>query len=82
MTMTFKEALIAHLQGQKVECREGVGYSWQSFAEYYCNTRMSTMMTNGYSEGYEFRLAPRTILVNGVEVPGPEKEAPAVGACA
>lgn len=35
--------------------------------------------TTSYMSGCSFRIAPRTILVNGVEVPAPEEDAPADG---
>lgn len=76
MTMTFKEALIAHLQGEKVEVFHtltGVKKLWEELIdENYFGALIS-----GADKLYSFRLAPRTILVNGVEVPAPEKVAPA-----
>lgn len=77
--MNFKEALIAHLQCEKVEVREGDGYSWQAFGDYYSHTRLETFTTKWYAAGFQFRLAPRTILVNGVEVPAPESVEPSDG---
>ena len=77
MTMTFKEALIAHLQGQKVQVFHtvtGVKKLWEELIdENYFGALIS-----GADKIYSFRIAPKTILVNGVEVPAPEKEAPPV----
>ena len=77
MTMTFKEALIAHLQGQKVEAKH---VSWRGFIGFDSSFAYSTLkdfVSINFDDCYTFRLAPRTILVNGVEVPAGEKEAPA-----
>ena len=75
MTMTFKEAMIAHLQGQKVQVFHtvtGVKKLWEELIdENYFGALIS-----GADKLYSFRLAPNTILVNGVEVPAPEKDAP------
>lgn len=79
MTMTFKEALIAHLQGEKVEVRTEPSYDWKDFG--YCVGHVTVREINEFSQApFEYRLAPRTILVNGVEAPAPEKVAPEVGA--
>ena len=79
MTMTFKEALIAHLQGEKVEVRTEPSYAWMDFG--YGVSHVAIREINEFSKSqFEYRIAPRTILVNGVEVPGPEKDAPEVGA--
>lgn len=75
MTMTFKEALIAHLQGEKVECR-GAEARWLPLFPQFDNVSCGRIPEVGGI--WEFRLKPRTILVNGVEVPAPEKEAPPV----
>ena len=78
MTMTFKEALIAHLQGEKVEVFHtvtGVKKLWEELIdENYFGALIS-----GADKLYSFRIAPRTILVNGVEVPAPEKVGPEIG---
>lgn len=79
MSMTFKEALIAHLQGEKVEVRTEPSYAWMDFG--YGVSHVTVREINEFSKSpFEYRLAPRTILVNGVEVPAPEKVAPAKGA--
>lgn len=74
--MNFKEALIAHLQGEKVEVREGGGYSWQDFGDYYSHTHLQTLTTKGYADSFQFRLKPRTITVNGREIVAGESETP------
>lgn len=78
MTMTFKEALIAHLQGQKVQCMGGEG-TWKPLMEKIGEGLIRYVDTQSYMSGYSFRISPRTILVNGVEVPAPEKDAPLTG---
>ena len=79
MTMTFKEAMIAHLQGQKVEARQRSGdLPWVPFMERFGRLDLVLVDAEGAGNLSEFRLAPRTILVNGVEVPAPEKVAPPV----
>jgi hypothetical protein len=87
--MTFKEALIAHLQGKKVQARlpdSDTSGDWDDFVDkngsWNYNDDWKLCLLNGDFDGYawEFRIAPRTILVNGVEVPAPEKDAPADGA--
>ena len=78
MTMTFKQALIAHLQGEKVEVRTEPSYAWMDFG--YGVSHVTVREINEFSKSpFEYRLAPRTILVNGVEVPAGEKEAPSKG---
>lgn len=89
--MDFKEALIAHLQGDKVETlascdrfHDGNPPShprWRAFGLYYYGMQLELLqhMASAPETGHEFRLAPRTITVNGVEVPAPESTFPAVG---
>lgn len=80
MTMTFKEALIAHLQGQKVEVRAAqMDVPWQEFMTYHGQCYLAQINDPAFGGACEYRLAPRTILVNGVEVPAPGKDAPADG---
>ena len=79
MTMTFKEALIAHLQGQKVQCM-GCEGTWKPLMEKIGEGLIRYVDTQSYMSGCSFRIAQRTILVNGVEVPAPEKVAPEVSA--
>lgn len=79
MTMTFKEALIAHLQGEKVEAK-GLDGVWRSMRDATSELPMAViyLQDSAFSK-CEFRLAPRTIMVNGVEVPAPESVAPKEG---
>lgn len=79
MTLTFKEALIAHLQGQKVQCM-GIEGTWKPLMEKIGEGLIRYVDTQSYMSGCSFRLAPRTIMVNGVEVPAPESVAPPKGA--
>ena len=86
--MNFKEALIAHLQGEKVEVftqfhsyyklQDGQ-HKWRSFGDFYSSFELGDADCYSKRSGDEYRLAPRTIFVNGVEVPAPESVAPAVG---
>lgn len=73
--MNFKEALIAHLQGENVVCY--AGRKWLGFMEAFGNIRINEM--EAYGSGWQFRIAPRTITVNGVEVPAPEIMVPEKG---
>lgn len=79
--MNFKEALIAHLQGEKVEVQQFT--HWEPLMHWIARGNASlcgALSDAGFATACEFRLAPRTIRVNGVEVPAPEKDAPALGA--
>lgn len=80
MTMTFKEALIAHLQGEKVEV-SGVSTMppWRPLMEYHGGVPMRYIDDPDFAGACEYRIAPNTILVNGVEVPAPQKDAPLTG---
>lgn len=71
----FKEALIAHLQGEKVEVM-GIDGVWKPFMMIVGDTRLIHVDSLSFCAGCSFRLAPRTIRVNGVEVPAPESKAP------
>lgn len=72
--MNFKEALIAHLQGERVEAM-GVEGEWKPLMQKIGEGHFRYIDHNIYMD-LSFRLAPRTITVNGVEVPAPEKEVP------
>lgn len=72
--MNLKEALIAHLQGEKVECK-AIDSKWSDFVECFGYISMGKLRDFG-DAGWEFRLAPRTITVNGREVPEPVKGKP------
>lgn len=87
--LNFKEALIAHLQGERVEIwsqffryggHKDQDLAWRPFGEFYEGAMLKNieMMMQG-SDGTPFRLAPRTIFVNCVEVPAPESVAPSNG---
>lgn len=78
--MNFKEALIAHLQGEKVEVRSKGEKVWESFLKRAGFVKLE-QVNDEWGRGCEFRLARRTIRVNGVEVPAPERVAPIIGAC-
>lgn len=47
--------------------------------EYHGNVSMKYVDDPDFAGACEYRIAPRTILVNGVEVPAPEKDAPKDG---
>lgn len=74
--MSFKDALIAHLQSEKVECRVKKDGRKLNFIDEFGNLSVYSVVNFDHDELYEFRLAPRTIFVNGVEVPAPERVAP------
>ena len=48
--------------------------------EYHGNVSMKYVDDPDFAGACEYRIAPRMILVNGVEVPAGEKEAPSKGA--
>lgn len=75
--MNFKEALIAHLQGEKVEVRASqMDVPWKDFGSYHRCIRIQQIPDMENVTSIEYRLAPRTIKVNGVDVPAPERVAP------
>lgn len=74
--MNFKEALIAHLKGERVEVM-GIDGVWKPFMMIVGDARLVHVDAPSFCAGCSFRLAPRrTIRVNGVEVPAPEMVAP------
>lgn len=80
--MNFKEALIAQLQGEKVEASSklGTGGKFVPLLSLVGNTTLEKVFSdNNFASACEFRLAPRIIIVNGVEVPAPESVAPTLG---
>ena len=78
--MNFKQALIAHLQGERVQKRTGrKPDEWVPFTEGAESATLAQMLDPSFGSRCEFRLAPRTIRVNGVEVPVSEKVAPKNG---
>lgn len=74
--MNFKEALIAHFQGKKVEKKSDWSNGWVAFSKGLDEATFSQMVDDEFGRRCAFRLAPRTIKVNGVEVPAPEKKFP------
>lgn len=73
--MNFKEALIAHLQGEKVEFKEKGSSNWESF-EKRCGWVKVADIDEKIGSACAFRLKPRTITVNGREVQAGETVAP------
>ena len=77
--MNFKEALIAHPYAQILRWIAD-GERIQERRKEWCDCDNGTllyMIANVEADVPEnYRLAPRTIFVNGVEVPAPEKVAP------
>lgn len=76
--MNFKEALIAHLQGEKVWSRFKRG-EWIDFARDFKDVNLERFCEYYEDSRFEFRIVPHTIFVNGVEVPAPESVAPKFG---
>lgn len=75
--MNFKEALIAHLQGDHVESRSSrMDVPWQNFIEYHRNVQLYLIDDPDFASASEYRLKPRTITVNGREVQAGEETAP------
>ena len=59
-----KEALIALANGQEIEARhKQTGMGWSN--------AMTLNLFSFHSSLFEFRLKPRTITINGIEVPAP-----------
>ena len=77
--MNFKEALIAHLQGEKVEASYKGAQEWMPFIKWHGLIPMDKIDDPDFAGAVAYRLAPRTIFVNGVEVPAPEKDFPEYG---
>ena len=75
--MNFKQALIAHLQGDHVEARSShMDVPWQNFIEYHRNVQLYLIDDPDFASACEFRLKPRTITVNGREVQAGEEKPP------
>ena len=66
-----KEALIALANGDDVEFY--IANQWHSLA----HSRVPAK--NILEDNYQFRLKPRTITINGIEVPSPQKDIPERG---
>ena len=62
-----KEALIALANGEEVEFKDGMN-KWEN-VKYDMNLDLSMFLTA--PDWMEFRLKPRTITLNGIEVPAP-----------
>lgn len=78
--MNFKEALIAHFSGQSVQVKtNGIEETWEPLFNRIANFTFSELCSVNCGMGCEFRLATRTIVVNGVDVPAPESAAPEFG---
>lgn len=71
--MNFKQALIAHLQGERVQKRVEWKPEWMPLTEDAENVSLAQVLDPIFASKCEFRLAPRTIRVNGVEVAAPER---------
>lgn len=64
-----KEALIALASGEEVEFKDGMD-KWENIKD-YMNLDLSMFLTSPH--WMNFRLKPRTITINGIEVPAPFK---------
>lgn len=67
-----KEALIALANGEAVECSNISIGEWHELDD---NSPLSLLLTGKNRNGFDFqfRLKPRTITINGIEVPAPFK---------
>lgn len=65
--MTGKEALIALANGEEVEFKDGME-KWENI-KHHMNLDLSMFLTA--PEWMKFRLKPRTITINGIELPKP-----------
>ena len=62
-----KEALIALVNGEEVEFKDSVD-KWENIKHYM---GLSLFMFLDTPDWMKFRLKPRTITINGIEVPAP-----------
>ena len=62
-----KEALIALANGEEVEFKDILG-EWENI-KHHMNLNLSMFLTS--PDWMKFRLKPRTITINGIEVPAP-----------
>lgn len=79
--MSFKDALIAHLQGEAVEVKSlSNGDVFEPFGGFFNDPKLSLplALSDGFASLCVFRIKPRTVMCNGVEVPAPESVAPKV----
>ena len=65
-----KEALIALANGESVQCANAVTLNW-SDVDGDCHIDLFTTAKNRNGFDSVFRLKPRTITINGIEVPAP-----------
>ena len=65
-----KEALIALANGEGVQCANAVTLNW-SDVDGDCHIDLFTTAKNRNGFDSVFRLKPRTITINGIEVPAP-----------
>lgn len=83
--MNFKEALIAHLQGEKVWVKSAstthrgmpsAVEEWREFELYYYGLKMEELihLASLPSNNKSFRLAPRTVMIGDVECEAPLSE--------
>lgn len=79
--MKLNEAASAHFAGSRVQCHHDTWPSdtWAEFGVEFSSIKLGVMNHSAWDEHYTFRLAPRTVLCNGVEVPAPESVAPKDG---
>ena len=65
-----KGALIALANGESVQCANAVTLNW-SDVDGDCHIDLFTTAKNRNGFDFVFRLKPRTITINGIEVPAP-----------
>lgn len=73
--MNFKQALIAHLQGEKVQAKKFA--EWIPFEEWLSeksSISIVSLLSDGFANACQFRLAPRTIMIGDVECEPPVTE--------
>lgn len=76
--MSFYDALISHLKREKVEVRGvATGDQWWPLLQLIGDVNIAFALTEGYCTSCEFRIKPRTVMCNGVEVTAPESASPA-----
>lgn len=77
--MNFKEAISAYLDGNNVLACRKQG-EWVDFGEDFGELKVASLHRFVDYDAYKFKLAPRSITVDGVKVPAPESVAPEVDA--
>ena len=65
-----KEALIALANGEEVQCANAGTLNWNDVG-WDCHIGLFTTGKNKNGFAFVFRLKPRTITINGIEVPAP-----------